>query len=215
MRRRARIHARLCEVDIIRGPWVRYRADACLRGESSTSRTSPPDPEFTFERVDYARDETGPCSACHCCVKDGTLLGTIRSMRENGSGLLPTSRSHSSQNFAAQAVIAMENARLLDEIRQRQDELRRHLRQHGRWSWRCSMRPCDLAAWNRNFQQLLHLPDALLYRAPELSTTYLRYLTERGEFGEDVDPETQIARSASTPSAIIALRTNPPGRHRD
>jgi PAS domain-containing protein len=68
-----------------------------------------------------------------------------------------------------------------------------------------------LAAWNRNFVEILDLPDSFLAE-PRTYADYIRYLAERGEFGA-VDPEAELGRYTENAARQSTVeRTRPDGR---
>ncbi len=142
--------------------------------------------------------------------RDETVLGMIASARRE---VRPFSEKDIAllENFAGQAVIAMENARLLDEIRQRQEELRVTFENMGDGVAMFDETQ-HLAAWNRKFQDLLDVPDEVIARR-QTFREYVRNLADRGEYGAGPDVEEQVRRLTEQIGQYRAFeRTRPDGR---
>jgi PAS domain S-box-containing protein len=120
-------------------------------------------------------------------VRDGVAIGSIVLRKTEASPFTPRQIALL-ETFAAQAVIAIENVRLFTRLRDSQAELRVTFDNMGDG---VAMFDSDrqLAAWNRNFEQIMGLSAEWLGTRPSYAG-YLDLLAERGEFGtENVEAE--------------------------
>jgi two-component system, NtrC family, sensor kinase len=141
-------------------------------------------------------------------LREQKLLG-IFSLNRNHADPFTPKEIELATTFADQAVIAIENARLFEELRDRQAELRVTFDNMGDG---VVMFGADtrLVAWNRNLQNILDLPDTFLTQRPSY-IDYFRYLAERGEYSADLEAE--LSRQIEDTSRETRLeRTRPDGR---
>jgi GAF domain-containing protein/nitrogen-specific signal transduction histidine kinase len=140
--------------------------------------------------------------------KDDALLGILHIYRQE---VRPFSEKQIAllQSFAAQAVIAMGNARLLDELRQRQEELRVTFENMGD-GVALFDETRHLAASNSRFREMLNVPDDVISSRPTFAD-YIRYLADRGEYGPN--PEEHVQHLLAFGDQPMAFeRTRPNGR---
>jgi GAF domain-containing protein/nitrogen-specific signal transduction histidine kinase len=148
-------------------------------------------------------------------LKEATVLGIIAIYRREVRAF-SIKEIALVENFAAQAVIAMDNARLLhelrartDELAQRQNELRITFENMGD-GVALFDETRHLVASNRRFQEMLDVPDDVISARPAFAD-YIRYLADRGEYGPD--PEAHVQRLLEFGTQSVAFeRMRPNGR---
>ena len=149
-------------------------------------------------------------------LREGTPIGVINLQRK---AVRPFTDKQIElvTTFADQAVIAIENSRLLSELRERTNELAQRQAElsvtfnnmgDGVAMFDDKLR---LAAWNRNLQEILTIPDSF-FTEPRTYRDYATYLIQRGEFG-NVDLEAELQRYVeSAGKQWRSERTRPDGR---
>src|SRR5262249_22588290 len=120
------------------------------------------DPEFAFregQKLTGARAMLGiPL------LREDTLIGVFLVKRTRGEPFT-TELIELATTCADQAVIAIENARLFEELRDRQAELRVTFDNMGDGVVMFDAE-ARLTAWNSNFQEMLELPETFLTGRP-------------------------------------------------
>ena len=164
------------------------------------------DPEYTYreaQKIAEFRTMLGiPL------LREQTLIG-IYSIHRTRVEPFTDKEIELASSFADQAVIAIENARLFEELHDRQAELRVTFDNMGDGVVMFDA-AARLTAWNRNFQEMLDLPDAFLAARPSYAE-YFRYLADRGEYSTDL--EAQLSRTIEdTRREMRVERTRPDGR---
>ena len=164
------------------------------------------DPEYTYreaQKIAEFRTMLGiPL------LREQTLIG-IFSIHRTRVEPFTDKEIELASSFADQAVIAIENARLFEELHDRQAELRVTFDNMGDGVVMFDA-AARLTAWNRNFQEMLDLPDAFLAGRPSYAE-YFRYLADRGEYSTDL--EAQLSRTIEDTSREMRFeRARPDGR---
>jgi len=164
------------------------------------------DPEFTYRE---GQKVAGYRTVLGVPLLRGDELIGVFALNRTRVEPFTTKEIELATTFADQAVIAIENARLFEELRERQAELRVTFDNMGDGVVMFDAE-ARLTAWNSNFREMLELPETFLAGRPSFAE-YFRYLADRGEY-VSADLEAQLSRTVEDIRREMRFeRTRPDG----